>query len=297
MLQPQWLRTFRALVTTGNFTRTAEQLDLTQAAVSQHIQHLEKRLGRLFIRQPRQLELTPAGHALLDYARELETADQRLTQRLAGNEDSQGDIRLITPGSIGLALYPRLLALQEASPGLNIHHRFAPTREVMDAVLETRFELGIVTLKPDDPRLSVTELAHEPLELVVPAGIEITCWQDLVELGFINHPDGLDMAARLLSRRFPGNAGVSTLPQKGSTNQIGLILAPVARGLGFSVVPRHARQAFADQQAIHVVPAPSAEAEVIDTLWLLSRAEWPLSARAERALAYLRQSLSNEERT
>ncbi|MGS0467670.1 LysR family transcriptional regulator [Cobetia marina] len=207
MLQPQWLRTFRTLVSVGNFTRTAEQLDLTQAAVSQHVRHLETQLGKLLIRHPRKLELTPAGHALLDYAREMETAEQRLAQRLAGNEDSHGDIRLITPGSIGLALYPRLLALQQASPGLNIHHRFAPTREVVESVLENRFELGIVTQKPDDPRLSVTELTREPLELVVPAGVEIHDWRDLETLGFIDHPDGQDMASRLLSRRFPGNPG------------------------------------------------------------------------------------------
>ena len=34
MLNPQWLRTFAALAEQGNFTRTAEQLDLTQAAQS-----------------------------------------------------------------------------------------------------------------------------------------------------------------------------------------------------------------------------------------------------------------------
>ncbi|MEO1872309.1 MAG: LysR family transcriptional regulator [Cobetia sp.] len=291
MLQPQWLRTFRTLVSVGNFTRTAERLDLTQAAVSQHVRQLETRLGTLLIRHPRKIELTPAGHALLDFAREMETAEQRLTQRLAGNEDSHGDIRLITPGSIGLAIYPRLLALQQESPGLNVHHRFAPTREVVEAVLENRFELGIVTLKPDDPRLSVTEWAREPLELVVPAGVEIHDWGDLETLGFIDHPDGQDMASRLLSRRFPGNPGISSLPRSGSTNQISLILEPVARGLGFSVVPRHAREAFPDHQAIRVVSPPEGSTEVVDTLWLLTRAEWPLSARARRVLEYLKVAL------
>ncbi|MDH2375373.1 LysR family transcriptional regulator [Cobetia sp. 3AK] len=291
MLQPQWLRTFRTLVSVGNFTRTAEQLDLTQAAVSQHVRHLETQLGKLLIRHPRKLELTPAGHALLDYAREMETAEQRLAQRLAGNEDSHGDIRLITPGSIGLALYPRLLALQQASPGLNIHHRFAPTREVVESVLENRFELGIVTQKPDDPRLSVTELTREPLELVVPAGVEIHDWRDLETLGFIDHPDGQDMASRLLSRRFPGNPGVRSLPRSGSTNQISLILEPVARGLGFSVVPRHAREAFQNPQAIKVVAPADGDVEVVDTLWWITRAEWPLSARARRVQRDLQAGL------
>ncbi|WP_192035639.1 LysR family transcriptional regulator [Halomonas sp. YLGW01] len=288
MLQPQWLRTFETLVELGNFTRAAERLDLTQAAVSQHIKHLEARLGPLLLRQPRGLELTPAGHALLDYQREMQAADQRLKQRLAGDDASQGELSLITPGSIGLAIYPHLLALQHEAPGLAIRHRFAPTAEVIAAVLDNRAELGLATQRPEDPRLAVSLFAREALELVVPAGVEIESWADLERLGFIDHPDGHDMATRLLSRRFPGNPGVRRLPCRGFTNQIGLILEPVAQGLGFSVLPRFAREAYPHPEAIRVVEG---EPVVVDTLWLLHRAEWPLSARAERAVERLKARL------
>ncbi|WP_309834940.1 LysR family transcriptional regulator [Caballeronia sp. LZ065] len=67
MLNPQWLRTFAALAELGNFTRAAKRLDLTQAAVSQHVRHLEDALCLLVIRRSRAIELTPAGRALLDY--------------------------------------------------------------------------------------------------------------------------------------------------------------------------------------------------------------------------------------
>ncbi|WP_136255726.1 LysR family transcriptional regulator [Onishia niordana] len=291
MLQPQWLRTFEALVELGNFTRAAERLDLTQAAVSQHIKHLEARLGPLLLRQPRGLELTPAGHALLDYQREMQAADQRLKQRLAGDDAFQGELSLITPGSIGLAIYPHLLALQHEAPGLAIRHRFAPTAEVIDAVLDNRAELGLATQRPEDPRLTVSLFAKEALELVVPAGVEIAGWGDLERLGFIDHPDGHDMATRLLSRRFPGNPGVGRLPRHGFTNQIGLILEPVAQGLGFSVLPRFAREAYPHPEAIRVVQG---EPTVVDSLWLLHRAEWPLSARASRAVERLQARLVGE---
>lgn len=284
MLNPQWLRTFVMLADEGNFTRTAERLDLTQAAVSQHVQRLEAQLGPLLIRRPRQLELTPAGDALLSYCSDLSAADQRLKQRLSAADAEHGEISLISPGSIGLALYPHLLDLQQASPGLSIRHRFAPDSEVLNAVLENRFELGLVTLKPDDRRLKVSRFAEEPLDLVVPAGKTVQFWSDLEQLGFIDHPDGQAMAGRLLSRRFPGSPGVRSLPVSGFTNQITLILESVARGLGFTVIPRYARLAFARQASIQVIESGST---VVDTLWLLHRAEWPLSARMQRLLDHL----------
>ena len=121
-----------------------------------------------------------------------------------------------------------MLELQRASPQLCIRHRFASAREVVEGVLENRFELGIVTLPQDDPRLAVSVFAREALELVVPAQARVNDWTDLERLGFIDHPDGQEMATRLLSRRFLGFPGVRSLPSHGFTNQIGLILEPVA---------------------------------------------------------------------
>jgi DNA-binding transcriptional LysR family regulator len=287
MLNRQWLRSFILLAETRSFTRSAERLGITQAAVSQHVRHLEDTLGPLLVRRPRQIELTPAGVALLDYCREMEESDRRLQSRLSGAADVGGEVSLITPGSIGLALYPLLLDLQQATPGLVVRHRFAPDPEARDAVLQNTYELGLVTLKPDDPRLVAEPFIEEPLELIVPAAAGVDGWDDLTHLGFIDHPDGRAMATRLLSRQFPGNPGVRSLPCRGFVNQIGLILEPVARGFGFTVLPRHARQAFGRPEAIRVIESA---APVVDQLWLIHRAEWPLPARARRVVEHIRRT-------
>lgn len=289
MMNPQWLRSFAALAELGSFTRTADRLGLTQAAVSQHVRHLEDRMAPLLIRRPRQLALTPAGEALLDYCRAVDQADKRLRIRLSDADAASGEISLISPGSVGLFLYPMLLDLQEANRGLTVRHRFAPDPEVLEAVLQNRFELGLLTFKPEDPRIAAAPFTEEPLELVVPAGQEVKGWSDLERLGFIDHPDGQAMAGRLLGRRFPGNPGVRALPCHGFSNQVGLILEPVARGLGFTVVPRYARQAFARAEAVRVVECGS---PVCDTIWLIHRSEWPLSSRALRAVAHLRDRIA-----
>ena len=82
MINPQWLRTFSVLAELRHFTKTADRLGLTQAAVSQHLRHLEGEFGALFVRKGRQLGITPAGQALLDYALEMVQANNRLTLRL-----------------------------------------------------------------------------------------------------------------------------------------------------------------------------------------------------------------------
>jgi len=288
MVNPQWLKSFATLAELGNFTRTADRLGLTQAAVSQHVKHLEEEFGPLLVRRPRAIELTPAGHAVLAYCAEVECAGRHLRSRLDDADDDCGEITLITPGSIGLYLCPILLDMQQANPSMVVRHRFAPDPEVLEGVLQSHYELGLVTLRPDDPRLAATPFTQEPLELVVPAGDDVYMWEDLKRIGYIDHPDGEAMSTRLLSRRFPGNPGVRSLPSHGCTNQISLILEYVARGLGFTVIPQYARQAFASQDAIRVVDCGP---PVVDTLWLIHRSEWALSARAQRAVALLREKV------
>lgn len=288
MINPLWLRTFVALSEMKNFTRTAERLGITQAAVSQQMRQLERQFGTLLIRRGREMQLTPAGVALLHYQQEMETAENRLQMRLTEAEATCGDIGIVSPGSIGLRLYPLLLDLQQQHAGLIIRHRFAPDTEVLQAVLSNHYELGLTSTKPDDARLNASCFTKEPLELVIPANKTIEHWQDLVQLGFIDHPDGRAMATRLLSRCFPGNPGISSLPVTGFSNQVSLLLEPVARGLGFTVLPHFARISFANQQAIKVVET---SVSVVDTLWLIHRQEWPLSSRAEKVVCYLRQAL------
>jgi len=61
-----WFRSFEAAARTLSFTAAAEEIGLTQSAVSQQVKSLEMRLGTaLFVRHPRSLALTDAGRKLL----------------------------------------------------------------------------------------------------------------------------------------------------------------------------------------------------------------------------------------
>jgi DNA-binding transcriptional LysR family regulator len=292
IVNPLWIRSFVTVSDQRSFTRAADKLDLTQAAVSQHLQRLEAEFGQLLIRRPRKIELTPAGHTLLAYAKEIDIASIRLRSRLANDDPHCGEISISSPGSIGLILYQRLLALQVQHRGLSIHYRSAPTGDIIAAVLENRFELGLVTCRPEDERLTVRPFARESLCLVMPANAHDESWSALLELGFIDHPDGREMATRLFARSYPGER-FDRLPKRGFTNQIGMILEPVSLGLGFTVLPRFAFEAYPNPEKLRIsVSGPDA----IDNLWLIHRAEWPISAQAAWAVEMLTATFASGDK-
>lgn len=78
------LETLLKVSETKNFTRAAQQLSLTQPAVSQHIKQLEKDLNAtLFIRGEGTLKLTPEGEIAVKYARRIENLYQNMQQAMA----------------------------------------------------------------------------------------------------------------------------------------------------------------------------------------------------------------------
>jgi DNA-binding transcriptional LysR family regulator len=69
-LEPERLRAFVAVAETGNFTRAAQRLHLTQPTVSVQVRSLEDSIGRsLFDRNAQVVRLTTDGEAMLGYAR------------------------------------------------------------------------------------------------------------------------------------------------------------------------------------------------------------------------------------
>jgi hypothetical protein len=98
------------------------------------------------------------------------------------------------------------------------------------------------------------KIAIEPLVLVTSSNIEHISWQILTSLGFISHPDSEHHAQQLLSKNFAEFEHTSQFEHKGFSNQISLVLEPVSRELGFTVLPLHAVNAFPQQSRIKIHP-------------------------------------------
>lgn len=266
MINPVWLRSFCTLVEVRHFTRTAERLYMTQSGVSQHVRKLEERLGRhLLIRQGKQFTLTDAGEHLYREAREIILSLSNLEQRVGEDSAYEGVVRVMSPGSVGLKLYPHLLELQQQHPNLVIDYQFAPNSDVEESIFENGIDIGFMTRPSILDEVSFKPVAEEELLLVTPEGLSEPSWEQLLQLGFIDHPDGAYHAGLLLGPNYPEFLHSGQFERTGFSNQIGLILEPVSMGLGFTVLPAYAVEAFQKQQLVrtHRLSSP-----VNETLYL-----------------------------
>ncbi|MGR6870925.1 LysR family transcriptional regulator [Pseudomonas sp. HK3] len=253
MINPVWLRSFCTLVEVGHFTRTAAQLNMTQSGVSQHIHKLEEQLGQLLLaREGKQFTLTEAGERLYDEARHIVMSLSNLKQQIALDPTHEGLVRLMSPGSVGLKLYPQLIALQKKHPKLVMDYRFAPNASIEKAIMNNEIDLGFMTRISNIGDITCEAVAKEPLLLVTPKSVVNPTWSQLQNLGFIDHPDGVHHAQLLLGENFSEFQHSDMFNKTGFSNQIHLILEPVSLGLGFTVLPAYAVEAFKQTELIKV---------------------------------------------
>lgn len=95
------IRTFIALAQIKNFTKTAEQLFVAQSTVTNRIRDLESELGKpLFVRNHKQIDLTPAGQKFMDYAQRFISLESSALQELHGAPAYSRKIRIGTTNTI-----------------------------------------------------------------------------------------------------------------------------------------------------------------------------------------------------
>ncbi|WP_162064507.1 LysR family transcriptional regulator [Vibrio taketomensis] len=281
MLNPVWLKTFITLIETGHFTRTAEKLFMTQPGVSQHIKKLERECGHLLIeRNNKSFDITTQGQAVYDYAKKQQQLEAQLIAGLEPDSPYKGTVRLACSGSLALLLYPHLLDLQDQHRELIPHIEAAPKRKVIADILSGDADIGIVTSIPTDKRLVSQQLSIEPLCLMLPLSANISEFNlsSLEHIGLINHPDAenyLSLYCDLAGERWLQEVRFDKLPITGYVNQLSQILLPVAKGLGFTVLPMSALENFPHKEQITVYQP---QEQVSETLYLITkqRANAPL---------------------
>ncbi|MGB0468537.1 MAG: LysR family transcriptional regulator [Pontibacterium sp.] len=165
------LQAFISVAQNQSFSRAADQLFLTQSAISKRIALLEEQLNsRLFDRIGRNVSLTEAGHALLPRARqvllELEDA-RRAISNLSG--EATGTLSLAASHHISLHRLPPVLRQFSARyPNVKLDLRFDESEIAYNGVLQGDLELALITLSLiPDKNINAIPVWQDQLHYVV----------------------------------------------------------------------------------------------------------------------------------
>lgn len=162
------LKTFLEVCNTRHFGKAAENLYVTQAAVSSRIKQLESRLGlALFSRLRNNLKLTPAGERLIPHAEAVLNTWQRAFQEVAITSSQTTQLALGgSPNVWDLMLQNSLYELKQSKPELAIRAEVLSHTVVTRQLLERSLDLALIFDSPKVEELKTIKLFQLPLELV-----------------------------------------------------------------------------------------------------------------------------------
>lgn len=238
------LRMFLVVARELHFTRAAEQLHMSQPALSQQVRALERDLGvALFTRTSRQVALTAAGEALLAAApRAIYEMDEAV---LTARRSASGATGRLIVGSVrsGLSsVVPGLMrAFWESHPEVRLEVYQMDTSATLRALTERRIEVGIVRAAGPTPSLTIESLVTEPLVLALAADhpLAATSVIDPAQLageGVVISPRHLGVDFFDIVVAYCRGHGFS--PQiKAEGDDVDTQLALVAAGIGVSLQP------------------------------------------------------------
>ncbi|OJB14742.1 LysR family transcriptional regulator [Burkholderia ubonensis] len=288
------LRAFAAVAREGNLTRAAEQLHLTQPAVSLQVKHLQETLGVvLFTRTSRGLALTRDGQTLLPHAeRALAAAADVQRAAAALRHEVRGRLR------IGTILDPEFLrlggflrALVETHPQIETALRHGMSGWVLEQVRAQALDVGYYIGQPgeDDPRdgalFHTVTLTHFQYRVLAPAGWKERVqraqdWRALAALPWIWTPPQ-SAHHRLLSRRFADAR--AQLVKVAEVDQEQSMLDLVKSGIGLTLARDSTALAEAHAHALTIVERVTVPTE-LTFVTLAARRDEPAIAAALRLI-------------
>ena len=236
------LEAFVTVAEAESFSLAANELHLTQSAVSKRIALLEQQLDcRLFDRIARTVSLTENGKVLLPRARGILNELQATRQAIADLSGSvSGTLRLAISHHIGLRRLPPVLkAFTQQYPNVITDVNFMDSERAYDSVLHGHYELAVITLAPEPhPKIVTFSVWPDTLKFVISADHPLT--KAPVTLDMLQDypailPELNTHTSYIVKQLFDSNNLKLTIAM--TTNYLETIKGMVSSGMGWSLLP------------------------------------------------------------
>lgn len=225
------LRVFIAAAKSLSFTRCAEQLYISQPAVSKHIGELESRYkAQLFERHGSRLVLTDAGRTLLAYVERITDEYRKLQYEMSLKTDREGGrLRLGASSTIAQYLLPRVLArFTVRFPDVRVSLISGNSQQIEQALARHDIDLGLVESASHHQGLHYMKFVPDELVLVADAAgaygrCEEVTLDELRRMPLVLREQGsgtLEVIARYLADRGIRLSALRVVMQLGSTESI-----------------------------------------------------------------------------
>jgi len=257
----QSLRVFLSLADTLHFGRASRRANLSPSAFSRAIRRVEDELGqRLFSRDNRTVELTPAGRHFRHYAREALGDWEALARTLAGAEVSlSGEITVFCSVAASYTVLADLFrAFRSRHPGVHVRLQTGDPAGAIERVLSGRADVTVAARPAALPRtLAFKPVALTPLQFIAPAvPCEVEALTRQAPIPWSRVP--LVLSETGLSRRrtdqwFRARRVRPNVYAEVSGHEA--IVAMVSLGCGVGVVPRLVLERFAQPGEVRVLEA------------------------------------------
>lgn len=253
-MQLDQMRHFQKVAEFGNFTHAAENIGLSQSALSRSIARLEEDLGQpLFERQTRKVKLTDAGSLLLDRVRKILSMVDDAVAEICDDGES-GRIRIAAIPTIAPYFLPeRLQSFQRQFPRAQVVVQEDTTDNLLKKVADGEVDIAIAAFPISAKYVEVEPLFDEELLLVTGKGHPLAKKREIRTSDVEGYPFVLLSEAHCLSDNV-----ITFCHQKSfhpvsveRTSQLAMVQELVSLGHGVSLVPAMARTRDHDESRVY----------------------------------------------
>ncbi|WP_290691356.1 MULTISPECIES: LysR substrate-binding domain-containing protein [unclassified Haematobacter] len=182
------LRAFHHVAICGGFSRAAEQLFLTQPAISDQVRKLEEEYDiLLFNRHKKQVTVTAAGERLLEITRRMFDCEQQAFELLSESRALRaGRLRIVADSAHHLL--HTLALFREKYPGVQVTVDAGNTETVTERLHSYDADLGVLGELPNSRDFDVMPLNATPICAFVPRGHRLTTLERVTFADLLSEP-------------------------------------------------------------------------------------------------------------